>query len=229
MPFVDNKKVYNQAASQFSKTREFLWEDLKPLVKYTKDGDKVLDLACGNGRLYQLWEKGQVSYVGVDQSEELIKIAKKKFPDLEFLVGEMTDIPFGKNSFDVVFCIAAFHHLSSNVDRLKALQEMKGVLKSGGRVVMTNWNLLGRWGREKVESGKYKKWGNNEYVVPWMDGSGKVIGERYYHGFDLDELGGLFEEAGFLVEENFFSSRKKRDGQEEGENIISVLTKQHVL
>ena len=50
-----NKEVYNKIAKLFSKTRKFLWYDLEPLVKYTKNGDKILDLGCGNGRLYQLF------------------------------------------------------------------------------------------------------------------------------------------------------------------------------
>ncbi|MBM4177706.1 hypothetical protein FJ208_02810, partial [Candidatus Gribaldobacteria bacterium] len=47
-----NKQVYNKIAYDFSNTRNYLWQDILPLLDYSKKGDKVLDLGCGNGRLF---------------------------------------------------------------------------------------------------------------------------------------------------------------------------------
>ena len=74
-----NKAAWEDMAEKFSNTRQYIWPELKSLVKYVKDGDKILDLACGNGRLVKLFKNKQVSYIGVDNSERLIKIARKKF------------------------------------------------------------------------------------------------------------------------------------------------------
>ena len=38
------RENYDLIAEPFSGTRQFIWEDLKPLAEYVKDGDKVLDV-----------------------------------------------------------------------------------------------------------------------------------------------------------------------------------------
>ena len=213
--------VYNNFAQEFSNTRQYLWDDLKPLLKYTRDGDKVLDLGCGNGRLYQLFKGMSIDYIGLDASEELIKKAWEKFPDADFSVGDMLELPFPDNSFDVIYAIASFHHLANSEDRLKALFEMQRILKPGGKVVMTNWNLLGSWGIEQVEKGKYKRW-EKDFTVPYKNPKGEVLGDRFYHAFDLLELKNLLAEAKFDVEENYFIKKGDKSNKEEGENIVSV-------
>ena len=95
--------VYNNFAQEFSSTRQHLWDDLKPLAKYTRNGDKVLDLGCGNGRLYQLFTDKSIHYVGLDQSEELIKKAQEKFPEVDFSVGDMLELPFPDDRFDIIY------------------------------------------------------------------------------------------------------------------------------
>jgi len=217
-----NKSVYNNFASEFSQTRQYLWDDLKPLAKYTRDGDKVLDLGCGNGRLYQLFANKSIHYVGLDISEELIKKAQEKFPGVEFAVGDMCELPFPDDSYNIIYCVAAFHHLANAEERLKSLSEMRRILKSGGKVVMTNWNLLGEWGNEQVEKGKYKRW-EKDFSVPFVNSEGKVLGERFYHAFDLDELESLFGEAKFKVEENYYIKKGEKSDKKKGENIVSVF------
>ncbi len=213
--------VYNNFAQEFSSTRQYLWDDLKPLAKYTRNGNKVLDLGCGNGRLYQLFDGMSIHYIGLDQSEELIKKAQEKFSGVDFAVGDMRELPFPDDSYDIIYSIAAFHHLANAEDRLKALSEMRRVLKPGGKVVMTNWNLLGKWGSEQVEKGKYKKW-EKDFTVPYKNSEGKILGERFYHGFDLDELESLLTEARFDLQENYYIKKGERSNLESGENIVSV-------
>jgi len=213
--------VYNNFAQEFSSTRKYLWDDLKPLVKYTRNGDKVLDLGCGNGRLYQLFEGVSIDYIGLDISEELIKKAQEKFPEIEFAVGDMRELPFPDDSYDVIYSIAAFHHLANAEDRLKALSEMRRILKPGGKIIMTNWNLLGQWGSEQVEKGKYKRF-EKDFTVPYKNPEGKVLGERFYHAFDLDELESLFVDTKFKMEENYYVKKGEKSDLENGENIVSV-------
>jgi len=223
------KDVYNKIASHFSDTRKYAWEELKPLAKYTRDGDKVLDLGCGNGRLYQLFTDLSIDYTGLDLSEELIKIAQKNISTGKFVVGEMTKLPFVDGEFDIIYCIAAFHHLPNEELRLKALGEMKRVLKTGGRVVMTNWNLSSPWAEIQKSKSKIQKIGISDYLVPWKNLQGEVLGERYYHAFKMEELKDLFEQIGFVVEEQYFSDRTTWTDDKGGRNIVSIIKYPQVI
>lgn len=74
-------------------------------------GLRVLDLGCGTGRL--LSEVNPSIGVGVDLSAEMIRTAKSKYAEFEFLVGDAEDPKFIKNlggPFDVII-------LSDTIDR----------------------------------------------------------------------------------------------------------------
>jgi len=215
-----NKETYNKIARPFAQTRQYLWDDLKPLSKYMKDNYKVLDLGCGTGRLYHLFKDFQgVEYVGVDQSEGQIEVAKEDFPEARHKVAEMTELPFGEGEFDIIYCIATFHHLPDEVSRIKSLEEMKRVLKPGGKIIMTNWNLYSKSASKMVEKGKFKEFETGDFLVPWLDSEGEVLGERYYHGFSLEELENLFKKT-----DQYYTKKGERGQVSDPGNIVSVIT-----
>lgn len=219
-----NLEVYNKIAKHFSDTRQYVWDDLKRFSAFVKEGDVVLDLGCGSGRLYQIFDGLPISYIGIDQSEELLVLARKQFQKGKFLAGNMLSIPLPDQSVDIIYCIAAFQHIPSRELQSESLFEMKRVLKPGGKIIMSNWNLFGSYGLRQVSSGKYKELGEGDFLVPWMDTGGKILGERYYHGFDLEELSQLCTEAGFEVTDQYFTKRNERVDQEKGENIITIAS-----
>lgn len=221
-----NQDTYDAIAPLFSSTRGYLWDELKHFASFVKDGDAILDIGCGNGRLYQAFKDLQVSYTGIDQSEGLIKIAKEKVPEGTFVVADMTSLPFEDESFENIFSIASFHHLSSVAQREKAMAEMKRVLKPGGHILMTNWNLHSKFAQKTVEKGKWQlDDSKQDFVIPWYTGQKKVLGERYYYGFYMDELEKLFTDAGLVVEDQFFIKKGKRADVVRGFNIISIVSK----
>ena len=163
-----NKETYDKIAKLFAQTRKYLWDDLKPLKKYMKDGFSILDLGCVTGRLYHLFKDFQdVEYVGVDQSEGQLAVAREEFPDNKYIQAEMTELPCEDNEFDIIYCIATFHHLPDEKNRIKGLEEMKRVLKPGGYIIMTNWNLNSESTKKMVEKGKFKRDGQ-DVMVPWL-------------------------------------------------------------
>ena len=219
-----NKETYNKIAKLFAETRRYLWDDLKPLGKYSKDGFKILDLGCGSGRLYHLFEEFQgVEYVGVDQSEGQIEVAREQFPELDFQVAEMTELPFSDNEFDIIYCVATFHHLPDEASRIKSLNEMKRVLKSGGHIIMTNWNLNSKTTKKMVEKRKFKKDGQ-DVMVPWLNSDGDILGERYYYAFSVEELENLFKKTDLRLEDQYYTEKGVRGGIDSPGNIVSIVT-----
>ena len=176
-----NRAVYNRIAPLFSDTRAELWEDLKPLGRYAKDGDRVLDLGCGNGRLNQLFAGVSVDYVGVDQSEELLVLARAAYPSGRYILADMRLVPLPDHEFDAVYCVAALHHLPTRANQIEALREMKRLAKPGAPLVVTNWNLLeSDDAQARIRRGEGQKIGENDFIVSWKNSQGEIIGERDY-------------------------------------------------
>ena len=213
---VKTRQDYNRIAEYFSSTRSFLWKELVPLTEYVKPGDKVLDLGCGNGRLYSFLRKRNIKYFGVDSSEKMIEIAREKNQegDPRFEVVEALDLPFSENTFDKIYSIAVLHHIPSSNFRSDFVKEIKRVLKPKGKVILTVWNLaqINRWPLIKYTIlrlfGK-SELGSGDVFCPWKNPEGKVLARRYVHCFSKPELEELFKEAGFRVKDSGFLARGK--------------------
>ena len=133
---------YNLIAERFARAREKPWSEFQFLFDdYLISGERVLDVGCGNGRFYQAMEDKKVDYFGVDSSEKLIKIAKKKYPQARFQVAEALNLPFPQNFFDKVYSIAVLQHIPSQEFRLQFLGEARRVLKPNRLLILTAWNL----------------------------------------------------------------------------------------
>jgi SAM-dependent methyltransferase len=108
-----------------------------------KDGDRVLDVACGPGLV-----AGRVNRVsnatckitGIDINEAMLSAARK-IPDIDWHLGSATELPFADGSFEVVFCQQGLQFFP---DRAAAMREMCRVLTPGGRLSLNVWGPLDR-------------------------------------------------------------------------------------
>lgn len=207
----ETRKNYNLISKDFSGTRNKFWEEMSFISAYVRDGDKVLDLGCGNGRLSEIFQGKKIDYYGVDFSEKLIEIAKKRYPQLKFQVADALNLPFPDNFFDKVYSIAVLHHIPSKELRIQFLRETKRVLKPGGTVILSVWNFpffkklasLIKFG--KLDSGDvFVSWGRNFF--------------RYVHVFFKQELISLFRQADFKK----IKIRKIRRKSSKESNLLAV-------
>jgi ubiquinone/menaquinone biosynthesis C-methylase UbiE len=103
---------------------------------------KVLDIGIGAGRTTGYLSKICKDYTGIDFSGQMVKEAKKRFSDLKIFQGDVRDLSaFADGSFD--FVLFSFNGIDTLVqaDRMKALQEIKRVLKPGGYFAFSSHNL----------------------------------------------------------------------------------------
>ncbi len=184
------ESIYDEIADEFDTTRQYPWGELSLLFKDTPTASKILDLGCGNGRLVQMFKQKNCEIHGVDISERLLYLAQKKHPKTIFYKADFLDLPFPDQSFDEVWCIAAFHHAPNASARKKTLQQIHRILKPGGKFVLTVWNL---WDQKKYVIQKKKAfwrscflpwWKKRDFLIPW----GKNKKMRYYHSFDIQHL-----------------------------------------
>ncbi len=224
--YVDqNESAYDEIAALFSSTRQYIWKDIKPLLRFAKDGDTILDVGCGNGRLYQLFRDLSIQLTGSDISSGLIEIAKKTYTDATFEVSDMRSLPFDDNAFDIAYSIAAVHHLP-RAGQQETLREVARVLKPGGLFVMTNWNFLGRWTQKRIEKGRYFIGDTPDHIIAnFISGDKKTNEARHYWNITPEQMSEMAEEAGFAVVEQYYSKNGEKEGVKEGDNLISVLKK----
>lgn len=102
---------------------------------------KILDLACGYGRLTIPLAKQGYSIQGIDITPLLIKQArknaKKEKLKIDFRLGDMRKLPYSNSSFDVIICMwSSFIELRSKKDQLKMIREALRVLKNKGFVLI---------------------------------------------------------------------------------------------
>lgn len=196
------RQSYDFIANDFSRTRKSAWEEFRPLAEYAQEGDRIFDLGCGNGRLIELFRSKNIEYVGIDNSEKLIEIARQKYPEINFQTFDGLKIPFPDNYFDKIFCIAVLHHIPGNQLRQEFLRESRRVLKPGGKMILsvwylwqedTFWNLLIKFTLKKI-IGK-SELDFFDILEPW----GK-LSERYFHNFRKGEMRRLIREMGFEIE-----------------------------
>src|SRR5215467_14402838 len=129
------QRVANKYDSTWSSsTRQFI----PPLLDAADVSGKmaILDVGCGPGYVSAAASERGAVPVGLDFSAEMISIAKKMFPRIEFCQGDAQDLPFPGSNFDRVVANFALLHLA-NPER--AMAEAARVLKTGGRFAFTTW------------------------------------------------------------------------------------------
>ncbi len=97
------------------------------LLKIAGDfsGKKILDFGCGKGDLYEFIKERDISinYCGIDVNENLIKLAKSKYPETEFIAVDLEESEF-ERVFDVIFICGVFNLRIAGIE-----ESMKNVLK----------------------------------------------------------------------------------------------------
>lgn len=172
-------------ANKYSSDFSFVHQYGNSLINLI-DGDdcgKVLDLGCGNGALSKVMHDKGYHVIGIDASKDLLDIAKKNYPDIQFIKADATNFSL-KEPIDIVFSNAVFHWINKEhqQDMLKCVQE---VLKENGQFVF--------------EFGGY---GNNRLIHRALEetfSKHKYIYEMPFYFPTISEYATLLENTGFRV------------------------------
>ena len=218
-------KYYDKIYKKFNQKEES--EFIKWAVNKHKisKGNYLLDVACGTGRHIEFL-KNYYEILGVDINPEMLKIARLKVPEVEFIRGDMKKLNIGER-FDIVICMFSAMNYNITVEELTiTLKNFYNHLKNGGILIfdlglnLENWieglvsvdtvvdeNLkIARICQSHLDNGIF----HADFVF--------LIKENYKLDFDIDqhELGvfgiekvlGLMEDVGF---ENFIYSEFTSD------------------
>ena len=98
-----------------------------------RTGMAYFDAGCGAGMAAQIAAQRGARVSGLDAAEKLLAIARTRTPAGDFRVGELEDLPFPDNVFDLVSGFNSFQYAGNPA---VALREARRVAKAGARVVV---------------------------------------------------------------------------------------------
>jgi ubiquinone/menaquinone biosynthesis C-methylase UbiE len=145
------KQSWNKFSGGWKKwdelTMDFLYPMGQEIIASIKPAgnDIILDVAAGTGEpglsIATMLNGGKV--IITDIAEDMLKIAKENaasrgITNIETIVCDVSELPFADNSFDAISCRFGFMFFP---DMQLAANEMIRVLKPGGRIATSVWNI----------------------------------------------------------------------------------------
>jgi len=189
---MDIKTVYNNISKEFSRTRYKVWPQVGDFIDNLPSNSFNGDIGSGNGK--NMLHRKDVRFIGLDVSEEFIKICQEK--KLEVVNGSILNIPFTDKILDNSICIAVIHHFKDRQDRIKAIKELLRITK--------NNILIYVWAFEQPE-GTIRKFTEQDTLVPFHSKSTGVY-YRFYHVYKEKELEQEVIEAGGKIIKNYYDN-----------------------
>ena len=167
--------------------------EMQTLSEYIKDGQKVLDIGCGNGvTAFHLLDRLNIDITGVDFSENMVTEANRQLAVNEnyaraarFGVGDvrcLTASPaIGDNKYDVIMTERVLINLASWEEQRQALRDILSLLRPGGVYLMCENSVDGLRNLNEVRTSV----GLSKIDMPWHN---RYISDSEIHSVDFAEL-----------------------------------------
>lgn len=98
---------------------------------------KTLDIGCGLGRGTQLLKKyyNFENITGIDINKNFIEYANKKYQNVNYEIGDATNLKYGDNTFDLIINVESLHNYKYTYH---FYNEVKRILKPNGHLLLTD-------------------------------------------------------------------------------------------
>lgn len=159
----------------------------------------ILDAGCGAGRLIPLLTNAGLKPLGCDLSPGMIEQARAKYPNTDFCVSDLRELPFEDHYFSGIISWYSLIHFSGS-DLCQALEEFMRVLVPGGEILLA------------FQAGEGERFIENAY------GSGLTM-NAYLH--EPSTMADLLENLGFTITKTF--KRDPRPGEPYPQGFVSAV------
>lgn len=139
---MNSKKYFEKVASQWDQMRKGFFSDNvreKALaVANVNAGELAADIGAGTGFITEALVQKGLKVIAVDQSQAMLAEMERKlsrFVTIDYRIGESDDLPIPDETVDAVFSNMYLHHVESPP---VAIKEMVRVLRTGGKIVITD-------------------------------------------------------------------------------------------
>lgn len=203
---MDNRDLvidtYNVIAEKYYKEFHQDFSDSKYIDKFLTSlkGNEILDVGCGIGHLTNYMVEKGFCVTGIDLSDEMLKIAKKKYPGISFVKMDMRRVSFHQR-YDGISLLYSLIHLTKDEVRC-LLREYYDLLKDDGKMLII------------LQKGK-----GEEIVVEPLDNTL----EMFVNYYSLDEVIELLEDCKFRV--IYYDSCESEEGSLSHEKLVFLVEK----
>jgi demethylmenaquinone methyltransferase/2-methoxy-6-polyprenyl-1,4-benzoquinol methylase len=135
--FDDVAARYDLTNDVLSLGQDRLWRRAVVRALDVRPGERVLDLAAGTGTSSEPFAAAGADVVPADFSLGMLRVGKRRRPDLAFTAGDATRLPFADRAFDAVTISFGLRNV---VDTGAALRELLRVTRPGGRLVVCEFS-----------------------------------------------------------------------------------------
>lgn len=141
---MENREINKEDVIQFFNDKADKWDEnlkksdevINTILDHCCIGKNsiVLDVATGTGVLFDYYKQREAKAIGIDISEKMIEIAKRKYPDFSFLVEDGETFQSEKR-YDAIVIYNAFPHFSHPA---KLIENLSSLLKQDGRLTIAH-------------------------------------------------------------------------------------------
>ena len=141
---VDVASMFDTVAEKYDVTNDVLslgqdrlWRRAVVKAVDAKPGERILDIAAGTGTSSEPWADQEIDVVPADFSLGMLRVGRRRRPDMAFTAADAMNLPFADESFDVVTMSFGLRNV---VDPETALREFLRVARPGGRLLVCEFS-----------------------------------------------------------------------------------------
>jgi ubiquinone/menaquinone biosynthesis C-methylase UbiE len=172
---MSSKQYFDDVANQWDTMRTDFFQEAVREQAIKKAGIQAthlaVDMGAGTGFVTAGLIEAGAKVIAVDQSPVMLETMKSNFPNtnkIDYRVGDAENLPIESDSVDYVFANMYLHHVETPQI---AIQEMSRILKSGGKLIITD---LDEHTHEWLRTEQFDRWlgFNREDIQQWFEGVG---------------------------------------------------------
>lgn len=148
---------------------------LNCLAELAPPGGVVADVGCGPGHVAAYLAGQGKKVMGVDLSPGMIRVARNRYPQLEFMVGSLLELPVGDNAWAAAVCPYSILHLADE-ERPAAFAELARAIVPSGWLLLS-FHISGE-NHEPGQVSHVEKWWDNEVDLDFHFLSPDVISQE---------------------------------------------------
>ena len=141
---VDVASMFDTVAEKYDVTNDVLslgqdrlWRRAVVKAVAARRGERILDIAAGTGTSREPWADEEIEVVPADFSLGMLRVGRRRRPDMAFTAADAMSLPFADESFDVVTMSFGLRNVA---DPEVALREFLRVTKPGGRLLVCEFS-----------------------------------------------------------------------------------------